>query len=567
MDEINITNYERASRGLSKRLEVVSDWIDECSLHHECDMFHQPRTKKQLKRWKLKRKPETKLIDPLAPVGSRKPTRLPPRVLDLRLYASEGKLRLYDTAESKGTYACLSYCWGAKNPCMTTKDTLVSNVDNIPWSSLPQTYKDAVQVTSALGISFLWIDALCIIQGDLKDWEYHSAEMSNIYGNSIVVIAAVDASDVTQGFLHGPRTVSDIFALETSNATLEIESLRVYARRTLDHIWLGHNSWDNMDKIGQIPLWSRAWCLQEEILAPRLLSFYIDDIFFQCRANTFRCECDFQPGPEIVDKTAELTPLKAALGACLDTNKSENPNVEWQTIIHNYSRRNLTVPTDKLPALSGVARIAQQTYKVEYLAGHWKDDTFFQSLCWDSLEKMDDADGQGTFVAPSWSWMAFRGRISRNNPVHDDYRVAKGTKLLSYTMKLASQDPTGALLDGYLVVRGAFLDVKIEETEEGGLVMWRNEQQNEVTLDTSHMNFEDKEHSVVCWLVALSGSDPPDDDDTECYFSIVLRRIGREQGKPVYRRIGYAESWGYPKAPQRAFFNGWNKSMKVAIIR
>jgi hypothetical protein len=49
---------------------------------------------------------------------------------------------------------------------------------------LCKTYKDAIALTHALGISFLWIDSLCIIQDDAADWEAESGNMASIYENS-----------------------------------------------------------------------------------------------------------------------------------------------------------------------------------------------------------------------------------------------------------------------------------------------------------------------------------------------------------------------------------------------
>jgi hypothetical protein len=50
--------------------------------------------------------------------------------------------------------------------------------------SLPQTFKDAIHICRKLGIYRLWIDALCIIQDDLKDWEIESAKMASIYAGA-----------------------------------------------------------------------------------------------------------------------------------------------------------------------------------------------------------------------------------------------------------------------------------------------------------------------------------------------------------------------------------------------
>ncbi|KAJ0421268.1 heterokaryon incompatibility protein-domain-containing protein [Aspergillus carlsbadensis] len=92
-------------------------------------------------------------------------------------------------------YAALSYCWGspaeARSQLKTTQDTLNAHLNKIALPSLPQTVWDAVMVCRELEIQFLWVDALCIIQGDAEDWERESMEMANVYSNAFITIGAL----------------------------------------------------------------------------------------------------------------------------------------------------------------------------------------------------------------------------------------------------------------------------------------------------------------------------------------------------------------------------------------
>ncbi|KAE8309242.1 hypothetical protein BDV41DRAFT_567522 [Aspergillus transmontanensis] len=80
-------------------------------------------------------------------------------------------------------YIALSYCWGsrteAEQQLKTTRDSLRRHMQGIPIEALPQTLLDALLVCRALGVQYLWVDALCIIQGDKSDWERESANMGN----------------------------------------------------------------------------------------------------------------------------------------------------------------------------------------------------------------------------------------------------------------------------------------------------------------------------------------------------------------------------------------------------
>lgn len=67
---------------------------------------------------------------------------------------------------TRGHWIALSHCWGKTIALKTTPQTLWSHRCRIEWNSLPQTFKDAVLVTRALEVPYLWIDSLCIIQDD-----------------------------------------------------------------------------------------------------------------------------------------------------------------------------------------------------------------------------------------------------------------------------------------------------------------------------------------------------------------------------------------------------------------
>jgi hypothetical protein len=48
---------------------------------------------------------------------------------------------------------------------------------NIDIASLSKTFQDAVEITRRLEVNFLWIDSLCIIQGDKQDWQREASRM------------------------------------------------------------------------------------------------------------------------------------------------------------------------------------------------------------------------------------------------------------------------------------------------------------------------------------------------------------------------------------------------------
>lgn len=126
---------------------------------------------------------------------------MPSRVLDVGDSEDSNIVRLIVSTGLRGSYATLSYCWGGKHTGTTTKATIAAHLKGINLKELPTTFQDAIRVTRRLRTRFLWIDALCIIQDDLNDWQQESAQMSTIFSHAYVTLAATSASDCQGGLL------------------------------------------------------------------------------------------------------------------------------------------------------------------------------------------------------------------------------------------------------------------------------------------------------------------------------------------------------------------------------
>jgi hypothetical protein len=94
-------------------------------------------------------------------------------------------------------YVTLSDCWGGVNPFTTTIRTLRQRMQNIRSSELPKTFQDAVIITRSLGVAYLWIDSLCILQDDTEDWSKEAARMKDVYTNCYAMISADNSSTRT----------------------------------------------------------------------------------------------------------------------------------------------------------------------------------------------------------------------------------------------------------------------------------------------------------------------------------------------------------------------------------
>ncbi|KAF8860157.1 HET-domain-containing protein, partial [Acephala macrosclerotiorum] len=124
---------------------------------------------------------------------------LPTRVIHVGSEDTNPVLRISHGEPAR--YACLSRPWCDRPNLVAKEASLESHTKSLPFETLPQIFKDAILVTRALGISFLWIDALCIIQASLEDWAQEAEMMCDVFRNSYITIAAGAATDSSSGFL------------------------------------------------------------------------------------------------------------------------------------------------------------------------------------------------------------------------------------------------------------------------------------------------------------------------------------------------------------------------------
>ena len=131
-------------------------------------------------------------------------SRLPARVLDIgRDETSIIKLHVSEGGET-GRYVALSHCWGGKTPVVTATQNLQEHLREIP-PSLPPTFKEAVMITRRLGVRYLWIDSLCIVQDSPEDWAIYAPQMAQVYGKAYVTISTDAAENREEGFVHNPK--------------------------------------------------------------------------------------------------------------------------------------------------------------------------------------------------------------------------------------------------------------------------------------------------------------------------------------------------------------------------
>ena len=338
----------------------------------------------------------------------------PTRLLDLAGLGIYSDIRLICSTQAQGKrYASLSYCWGIENFFVTTQSNIDAFGHCIKFGSLPKTFQDAVVVCRRLSIAYLWIDALCIVQGAGGDWDSEASRMGSIYAGSILTIAAAQAESSLSGFLHhrSPLRQQDCRLLHDSTHT-------VLARA--EHIC-------DIEGHGQrtCRLDTRGWVLQERLLSPRTLYFGPDGIHWECRRGSL---CDRRPffdlesnADHYVRGKLNVKWIYQALQGLDSIQDRTDARLKfrqcWMLVLKAYSQTILTYDSDKFVAIAGIATVFQSQLDIQASFGLWL--LFFPTeLLW-SIEKDEDGERDIKYrlrhdFAPSWSWASISGGTITN---------------------------------------------------------------------------------------------------------------------------------------------------------
>jgi hypothetical protein len=375
-----------------------------------------------------------------------KPSRsyLPTRLIEISSYADKYEMKVREmNGCATEPYVALSYCWGGDQPMKSTKALLPKWMIGIPWDELPQTLRDAVIVCQNMGIHYLWVDAFCIVQDDQDDKAVEITQMPNIYRNSTLTIAASRAGSVQEGFL------ADRSATEFPNLVFELP----YQLRNPD----SHGSVTLIKtRIKSEPLDTRGWTLQERLLSPRTLEFGTRQLRFLCQHNPRGLTDGWRLKPEASnsrqDSLQDIVVLQENFNALEDTQRQrddteyEKAMENWFRLVKVYTHRRLTLPSDKILAISGIAERYGKVFGDQYCAGIWRS-TFARALYWKACGKRLHSRPQA-WQGPSWSWTSINGAVEFPSS-HTATLVEDEPRVVAIDIELANpDDPYGAILEG-----------------------------------------------------------------------------------------------------------------------
>jgi hypothetical protein len=454
-----LTDSEPNAPPSNKRWALVSQWLGVCEREHQS--CARVRRATSAAPWH-----PTRLIDlwvPTAPDG-------------LKRY------RLIETATTQpvgnGRYATLSHVWGSapqdQQPAYRTlsRNYRARLTAGILRSELPRCFVDAIDVAWRLRCRYLWIDSLCIIQDSQADWAAEAGRMADVYRNSWCNLSATACSSSRDKFpaldehLHEPRFVGTAWSGQYRGLYQIFDPL----------FW--------QERVTSTRLASRGWVFQERALAPRVLHFGLDQVLWEC-AESEACE-EFPLG------IPRRFISSGSRGFKWKFNALENPGPEdagaadasqqlhavWTAALDSYTRCELTHATDKLVAISGVARVLADRFRDQYRAGLWQSN-LVGGLCW-RVDRIRRATQQlvpvGTYarrwdtsrrysppapyLAPSWSWASVDGCVvpcpylssEERSPSSDESRL-ESTRSLVVVLAVSveaetSDNPFGAVKPG-----------------------------------------------------------------------------------------------------------------------
>lgn len=365
-------------------------------------------------------------------------------------------------------YITLSYRWPEDFPieAKSTRENIREQMRGLNTSRLPQMFNDVFQIAVKTGISYVWIDSLCILQDDPKDWSREAALMAHVYQYAEFTVAAAVPPTKPDLGLFRHRDPSDVLSARLAGLRTHQED-----RYPGHEVVVMKPQKEETYKDG--PLISRGWCFQERELSQRVVHYTETQALWECR--TLRASED-RPSMETFSTS------RGDWNSRMLDREIETDNVKyfWHEVVEYYSARQLTVCTDKLPALAGLAATTRNYLPANcrYLAGLWEHDEFERDLIWSSKEGGDGMTVTNTrypdYVAPTWSWASVAGPVFYRAPRYppmsavdaDDANAAKrALKVLGVYVQTSTDDPFGAVSHAVLTCTAGLVPGVVEASE------------------------------------------------------------------------------------------------------
>ena len=339
------------------------------------------------------------------------------RLVDVRdnLIFEAHNLRLADF-----DFVALSYTWGTTETAKLVKAnrSVLQQPASLSRLLLPRTIIDSMELVRMLGLRYLWVDALCIVQDDLDDKSYQIEKMATIYMSAFLSIQAAAGKDSNTGLpglgssmrLYNQREVVVEPPSEASTGLSVVNTMRSYPAEWDEWFTRGKEDAD-------FSRWSqRAWTMQEKFLSRRTLLFTQEQVFWSCQQAYYCEESHFEvPKTRVTHYNPSIHKLNA-----LGLEKGDSGSWElYGNLIENYTRRDLTYAGDILAAFQAILDVMQKATKSGFL---WAlpHSRFELGLSWQTFHGVHRRTAPSTLPMtslkkhvhfPSWSWLGWVGDV------------------------------------------------------------------------------------------------------------------------------------------------------------
>jgi hypothetical protein len=528
---------------------------------------------------------------------------LPHRVIDVGLIDDLAEPYLLETSGQMGKYLTLSHCWGGGSPIKTTKENIQRHRTGVRLADLPRTFRDAVHVARKLGCRYLWIDSLCIIQDDRKDWEVEAILMHQYYKQSLLTIAAADGNNSDAGLFRDRDGLKNR-PFELGFTDVNGSSRQLYAYTNTMSFELARSSLSESFKPS--PLYDRAWVFQEQALSPRTLTYARDRLSWRCQEMLFDERAPLMKSVEdfiIKDKTTNIVrrggdprstdaTIAELQRKWIFPGPSPNPSrgvantgyhakccylpkdeffVEWGNVVRDYTQRGMTYQSDKLIAIQGIADALAPIASRTYFAGIWVESTksIFMGLLWSSTrQKLKPS--QRLDIAPSWSWPSTEGAVLW--PGHWLCRLESRIQILEL-----KRSGTAVKATAELIVEVKLRPAFVEDNQAFAVINWPEEPTEKLSgqstnapprsrwpLDKREIPLSLDENlgsNVQIWFAELAAGEVHTQANRKDVHCLVL--LGCGENSSTFRRVGYSmwkeSMWASSELPER-------RKMTLAIL-
>ncbi|CAG9987720.1 unnamed protein product [Clonostachys byssicola] len=343
-----------------------------------------------------------------------------PNCRDSELWPGENSIRpkyLIDVIDSRlvlgdhaiGDYVALSYVWGQTKTLRTMANTLgqLSEPgafgDGRLRKQMPKTVKDAMGIVGCLGLRYLWVDALCIVQDDSEQLRLELGRMPGIYASASFTLVAANGADASHGLpgfkgVSSPRSLHQKTVKLAGSETLVVTPPIPRSRGSASYRKL------------QIPYHQRAWTFQEYQFASRKLVFQGHTAFWRCSQAEWWEDHHQAPGmdaPEVQESEAILKIIAPMLSFL-------------SSMIMEFNQKSLSFPEDAASAFTGLQNVLRNRVFPDGLLYGLPIFFFEMALLWRPRSdiyrrvptKKQDSNEAIPKSLPSWSWLGWSGNVA-----------------------------------------------------------------------------------------------------------------------------------------------------------